>query len=384
VKVLVVAVPAAGHLHPLLPLVEALLAQGDEVVVATAEDQAGVVARSGAAFVPAGHGEMDWFGKLQGHVRGAPGDGLAPGRINHYFFPRLFAEIAAADQVDDVLAAGQWLHPDLVVFETYALAGPLVADLLGVPGVHHLIGPMLPSDVIELGNDAVSPIWRSFGRDVPGHAGLYRGLTIEITPPSLEAEVVPGGNTIGLQPAPPPARTPSPLTPPLVYLTLGTFFGANVGIFQAALEGLAAEPVQIVVTVGADGDPAALGPVPANAQVQRFIPQAALLPDCSAVIHHAGAGTMFGSLTHGLPQVVVPQGADNFVNGELLSKAGAGVALYPDEVTPDRIREAVRTVLGEPSYAAAAGRLAAEIAAMPTAPEVARTLAQRVAGRSSP
>ena len=90
--------------------------------------------------------------------------------------------------IDEVVAIGRKLEPDLVLFETYALAGPLAAEVLGVPGVHHLISPMLPHDVLALADDAVSPIWRSFDSGTPGYGGLYRGITIEITPPSLEGQ----------------------------------------------------------------------------------------------------------------------------------------------------------------------------------------------------
>jgi UDP:flavonoid glycosyltransferase YjiC (YdhE family) len=373
-KVLVVCVPGSGHVNPLLPLVEALLAQGDRVVVASGADAGAAVVGSGAEFRPSGHGEMDWFETLRSRVRGFPGDGLAPERINHYFIPRLFAEIAAADMLDDVLACGRELGPDLVLFETYALAGPLAADLLDVPGVHHLISPMLPPDVMELANDAISPLWRSFGRDAPGYGGVYRGSTIEVSPPSLETQRVPSGQRLALRAAPRPAQQPGSSSPPTVYVTLGTFFGGNLDVFRTVLSGLAADALQVVVTVGADQDPAALAPVPGNARVERFIPQADILPRCSAVIHHGGSGTMFGSLSHGVPQIVIPQGADNFINGELLARAGAGTVLGPGALTPERVRHAVRSVLGDSSYTDAARRLAAEMATMPAPDEVARTL----------
>jgi UDP:flavonoid glycosyltransferase YjiC (YdhE family) len=379
-NILVVSVPASGHLNPLLPLVDAFLAQGDRVVVATGSDPGGAVARSGAEFWPAGHGEMDWFATVQSRVRGFPGDGLAPERINYYFVPRLFADIAAIDMIDDVLACGRQLGPDLVLFETYAFAGPLAAVLLGVPGVHHLIGPMLPHAVLELANDALSPLWRSFGRDAPGYGGVYSGITIELSPPSLQALQIPSGERLELRPAPLPEREATASSPPLVYVTLGTFFGGNLDVFRTVLAGLAAEALEVVVTVGADQDPAALAPLPANARVEPFIPQADLLPRCSAVVHHGGSGTMFGSLAHGVPQVVIPQGADNFINGGLLAAAGAGKVLEPGEVTPERVRDALRSVLEEGSYADAARRLATEVAAMPASAEVAQMLLSRFGG----
>jgi len=380
-KILAVATPGAGHVNPMMPLIEAFLAQGDEVTVSAGEDPGGVVARAGASFRVAGRGEMDWFADLRARVlHGLPGDGLAPERINHYFVPRLFAEVAALDMIDDVVAIGREVRPDLVLFESYALAGPLAAEVLGVPGVHQLISPMLPHEVMALADDAVSPIWRSFDRSTPGYGGLYRGITVEINPPSLEEQAVPGGESLAMRPAPLPAAGPARGDPPCVYLTLGTMFG-NAEVFLTALAGLAGDDVEVVVTVGAGGDPAALEPVPANARVERFIPQAELLPRCAAVVHHGGSGTMYGSLAHGVPQVVLPQGADNFVNGWLLARCGAGVTIGPEEFGSGAVRDAVRLVLTDPSYAESAARLAEELAALPEPAEVARTLRDRVGSR---
>lgn len=377
-RVLAVATPAAGHINPMLPLIEALLAQGDEVTVAAGVDPGGVVARSGAAFRVAGRGEMEWFHDLQARVlHGSPGDGLSPERINHYFFPRLFAEVAVPDTIDEVVALGRELRPDLVVFETYALAGPLAAEVLGIPGVHHLISPMLPHDVSQLADDAVAPIWRSFDHITPGHAGLYQGITIEISPPTLEAQVVPAGESLAMRPAPLPATEPTRTDPPCIYLTLGTFFANNTEVFRTALAGLANEDVEVIVTVGADNDPAALEPVPANTRVARYVPQADLLPRCSVVIHHGGAGTMYGSLAHGLPQVVLPQGADNFVNGELLARCGAGLTIGPENLTPEAVRDAVHSLLTDPSYDYTARQLARELAELPEPKHVAQQLEAR-------
>ena len=377
-KILVVATPGAGHVNPMLPLIQAFLAQGDEVTVAAGEDPGGVVARTGAAFHVAGRGEMAWFRDLQARVlRGNPGDGIASERINHYFFPRLFAEVAAPDMIDDVVALGTRFSPDLVVFETYALAGPLAAEVLGVPGVHHLISPMLPHDVTELADDAVSPMWRSLDRFTPGYCGLYRGITIEVSPPSLERQSVPAGESLAMRPVPSPARKFVRADPACVYLTLGTFFGGNTEVFRTALAGLAEENIEVVVTVGADNDPAALDPIPANTRVERYVPQAALLPRCAAVIHHGGAGTMYGSLAHGLPQVVLPQGADNFVNGGLLATCGAGLSIGPEQLTPAAVRDAVRSVLTGPSYRDTALQLREEMAALSDPANVARGLRDR-------
>jgi UDP:flavonoid glycosyltransferase YjiC (YdhE family) len=377
VRVLVVTASGAGHVNPLLPLATALVAQGDQVLVVSDAGNTGSVEREGLAFRPVGSGEMVWFERLRARTKGAPGDGLPRERISHYFIPRIFGEIATDDMIDDVLAAGREFGPDLVLFETYAFAGPLAAELLGVPGVNHLLGPMLPHEVLELVDDAVRPLWRSFDRDAPSYAGVYRDLTVAICPPSLDPLRPPTGDLIYLRPAgasepPTPARAR-----PLVYVTLGTSFG-NMDVFRVVLEGLSEEPIDAVVTVGETHDPDALGPLPANVRAERFIPQAELLPSCAAVVHHGGSGTTLGSLAHGLPQLVLPQGADNFVNGALIERAGIGRVLGPGQLTPAAVRESVHSLLHDPHPTAAAQQAAREIASMPSAEDVAHILRDRI------
>lgn len=380
-KVLVVSTPGPGHVNPLRPLVQALIGGGDRVAVAAAAGAALLAEEMGATFYPCGNEESVWFDRLRARTRGAPGDGLAPERINHYFLPRLFGEIATDDMIDDVLSCGREFGPDMVLFENYAFGGPLVADLLGVAGVNHLLGPLPEHGVMELVNDAVSPLWRSFDRDVPGYGGAYRDLTIQICPPSFEPRQVPVGESLTLRPAPLPQEAANAGARPLVYVTLGTSFNANFQVFRAVVDGLADEPIEVVVTVGSDQDPAALTPIPANARVERFIPQATLLPSCSAVVHHGGAGTMFGTLAHGLPQVVIPQGADNFINAEMVERAGVAEVLRPGEVNAESVRDAVRRTLREPSYALAGRKAADEIATMATCDEVASNLRARYGHR---
>ena len=200
-------------------------------------------------------------------------------------------------------------------------------------------------------------------------------------PAVARAAPSPLGSSLTLRPASLPQEVPNAGSRPLVYVTLGTAFNANFHIFRAVVDGLAEEPIEVVVTVGTDQDPAALAPIPANARVERFIPQATLLPTCSTVVHHGGAGTMFGTLAHGLPQVVIPQGADNFINAEMVERAGVAEVLRPGEVTVESVRDAVRRTLREPSYALAGRNAADEIVSMATPDEVARDLRVRYGDR---
>lgn len=392
-KVLFASVPQSGHVLPLLPLARALAAQGDEVVFATGPNAVPLIDAVGVRTIGVGGGFDVWWQALAARTRGKPGDGLPPERIGPYFAPRLFAEAGAAEMVDELLGTVRDLRPDLVVYDSYCFAAPLAAAIEGVPSVHHTIGPGLDVTILELCTDALSPLWRSFGYAVPPFAGLYRGLTIDVCPrhlgpghPPVATDVqamrpvTVRDGTDGTLPSESPDWLGSLRDRPVVYVTLGTMSNTDTGVFRAAIEALADEPVNVVVTVGRNGDPAALAPVPDNARVERFVPQALVLPHCAAVIHHAGSGTMFGALAYGLPQVAIPQGADNFVNARVLADAGVAVQLLPGSVTAASVRGAIRRVLDDASFGSAAKQIADEIARMPTAAEVAEMLTDRHAG----
>ena len=81
-----------------------------------------------------------------------------------------------------------------------------------------------------------------------------------------------------------------------------------------------------------------------------------------------------GALAHGLPQVILPQGADNFRNAAMIERSGAGVAISPESVNPESVRAAVLELLERTNYVAAANALAVELAAMPSPQVVAGAL----------
>jgi UDP:flavonoid glycosyltransferase YjiC (YdhE family) len=292
--------------------------------------------------------------------------------------------------VDELLAAGRDFRPDLVIYDPLTYAGPLVAALLDVPRARHTVGLLTAPDALDLVTDAVSPIWHEFGLPVPPLAGTQSGTTVTIAPAALDPAAAGLADVQPLRPVPlphggpPPSGLPARLWErPVVYLTMGTFSNANVPLFRLLLEALGDLPVNVLATVGRDVDPAALGPLPPGAHVERFVPQADVLPHCAAAVHHAGAGTTFGILAHALPSVAVPQSADNFAIAERLAAAGAARVLMPGEVDVGAVRAAALAVLDGDGIRDAAKRLAGDIAAMPPPAEVAALLRDRVTGAGS-
>jgi hypothetical protein len=175
---------------------------------------------------------------------------------------------------------------------------------------------------------------------------------------------------------------------PLVYMTFGTVLGhmsIAADVYRAALDAISRLPVRGLLTVGHQFDRSVLGPIPPNVRVEAWVDQADVLPQAALVVCHGGSGTAFGAVAGGVPVVVVPLFADQFVNGRRIADSGAGLVVEADpgagrgprraieEHDAPRIAGAVEAALGEPSHRIQARRIAAEMAAAPTVDEVLDT-----------
>ncbi|MDQ6909643.1 MAG: hypothetical protein M3Z84_02480 [Actinomycetota bacterium] len=131
----------------------------------------------------------------------------------------------------------------------------------------------------------------------------------------------------------------------------------------------------MIVTIGPDTDPAALGPQPPNVHFEPYISQELLLPSCDVVVNQGGTAIL-PILAHGLPILVLPQGANQFHNADACVAAGVGRGLLPAGVSPESVRAEVSTLLEVCSFGENARGIAREIQAMPGPEEGVRLLEQ--------
>jgi MGT family glycosyltransferase len=150
---------------------------------------------------------------------------------------------------------------------------------------------------------------------------------------------------------------------PLVLVSFSTTgLWDQSGRIRNTLEGLAGESVRVLVSASQAMD---LGPIPDNAAIRPFVPHQRVLDGAALTVTHAGHGTVAASLAHGVPVVALPNpAADQPFLAARVQQLGAGLAL-DGESGPTAIRIAVREVMTQPSYAAAAAKLAIAIQAAP-------------------
>ena len=149
-------------------------------------------------------------------------------------------------------------------------------------------------------------------------------------------------------------------------------FGVPTASAEKLLEAMAQLDVEVIATLDAEQQ-SQLTHVPDNVKISDFVPLGAVLPTCSAIVSHLGTGTLASALIHGVPHVGVNDGFQAWgepLIGQQLTERGVGLFIADDEPDPARVAQALREVLGDPSYRRNAAQVREEMLAMPTPLEI--------------
>lgn len=369
--------PAYGHLYPMMPLAGAARAAGHEVTFAIAGEFVGRLQRLGFPAIDVGLTFDEAFGQFVagGYPNGIPrGD---DGRPDLDAGGHLFVDVFGRSTATDLLPRLNDLAPDLVVYEHYDLGAGMAARVAGIPAAVLPVSPMVPT-AVERGflGRRVGDLYADFGLPQAA-AGDESDLMIDLFPSAVQdPRAERRRNRIALRPtsySEPGAAVPRWIVTSdraLVYVTLGTVVSGD-DVLRPAIEAVAGLDADVLVTLG-NAEGAALGPLPGNVHVERFVDQGAVLDRAALAVHHGGSGTMLDCLGRGVPQVVLPKGADQFVNADLLTSADLAVVLEPADAAPSAIADAAQRTLGNRTPEIEAVRR--EIAAMPDLADVVATL----------
>jgi UDP:flavonoid glycosyltransferase YjiC (YdhE family) len=362
-----------GHAFPAIALGAELARRGHRVCLETWSKWQQYVEDGGMEFSPAPVYEV-W-----------PGDGglsLKPYQ----------AAVRAARETVEVIAG---FDPDVVIADILTVAAALAAEMDGrawgtlVPHVFPMPEPGFPPYSIgaRLPRTPVgAAIWRSMdplvrmgteqGRDqlnearrrvdlppLPWiHGGISRELAIVATFPQLEyprsrwePSVRVTGPLMWEQPYG-DAELP-PGDDPLVLVAPSTSQDPDQRMLEAALVGLAGEPVRVLATYNRRPPPRPLR-VPPNARLVEWVSYARTMPLCSAVVCHAGHGTLMRALSCGVPVVACPAAGDMAENAARIAWARVGVSLPRRLVSARGVRLAVRRLVADSGYTRRAGQLA--------------------------
>jgi UDP:flavonoid glycosyltransferase YjiC (YdhE family) len=373
--------PAYGHVYPVMPLALAARAAGHEVRFATTGPFLPKLAAVGfpthdvGLTIEQARDDLVLTASLGRTPKGADG------RPDLDFGGTLFIDVLGRRTAADLAPVLAAQRPDLVVYEQYEFGAAVAAHAAGIPAVCHSLSPRAPDEIIRaISGNRMERLWAECGVATPALDPFTGDAYLDIFPTALQ---LPGFLThparVPIRPIPyaePGASMPEWVgrrNRPLVYLTLGTVVATDE-VLLPAIEGLAVLDADVLVALGAaTGE--ALGPLPGNVHVEGFVDQAAVLASSSLVVHHGGSGTVLGALTAGTPQLLLPKGADQFLNADLLAAAGLAAVLEPAQATADAVATMAKLELEERRPAADAAR--GELATMPAPAEVLDELVGR-------
>jgi MGT family glycosyltransferase len=420
-SVIIGSIPAHGHVTPLLAVAENFVKRGDDVRFITGKRFAERVRATGASFVPL-PGEADYDdrsflaefperGRLKGHKAIA------------FDVEHVFARPAKA-QYETLMAAHATRPADAVLAEPAFLGAafllehprsarpavivcgvlPLPLDSpdkapfgMGLPPARLLNRrrntalAALNRRVLRGPSETVNDLHRQVhGTQMPGGFmdwGRRADTIVQFSVPAFEYP---------MSDAPPNLHFAGPLsatgshaplpewwsdldgTRPIVHVTQGTLANTDYRqVIAPTLRALAHDDVLVVVSTG--GRPLdTLPPLPANARAAEYLPYDDLLPRTAVYVTNGGYGGVQFALRHGVPIVATGGKEDKPEVGARVAWSGVGRRIRTERPTPRALRRAILAVLNEPRYRQASQRVAADMAAAPGFPELARIVDELV------
>ncbi|MFB8166992.1 glycosyltransferase [Kitasatospora purpeofusca] len=365
-RFLLVVPPLTGHVNPTVGLARELVARGHEVAWTGTE----------TALRPLLGPDATVFGTGTRAFRAQGGHGLAAVRSlwEGFIVPYARFTTKALD------AAVREFRPDALLVDQHTPAGALVAHR------HRLPWGTLAPGAMELGRPfrglplleewmtgLLLGLWRRAGLPEEEYVDprFSPALVLAFTGPALTGpEPVPAhlaavGPVLTDRPAD-PAFPWERLLPERrrVLVTMGTLSGELGADFLA-------RAVRALELCGPDVQPVFAAPgellpeLPGHAVAVDRAPVLELMRRgvLDAVLCHGGMNTVGEALVHGLPLVTAPIRHDQPFVAAQVAAAGAGLRVPFARVTPDHLAAALRSVLDEPGYRAAAARVGAELLA---------------------
>jgi MGT family glycosyltransferase len=418
-KILFAALPAIGHVNPLLAIARLAKVRGDDVLFTTGRLFKGAVEAGGARFVPLAD-EADYdYRAMEKLIDDWPTLPPGPPQIRK-IFERVFLGMMGpqAETLRGVIAAEA---PDVIVADSlfYGIA-PLLLDRSrprppivacgvtfltldrpdGAPGGLGLPPARDEADrrryaetAAEIDDTLFAPIrayadakLAAMGLPKLPHSVFQSGVLLadaylQPTVRAFEYDFGPLPPTIhfvGSLP-PPPSTEPRPDWwgdldggRKLVLVTQGTFANHDLGeVIEPTIQALAGrDDLLVIVTTGGRPVEDVRGPIPANARLARFLDYGALLPRLDLLVTNGGYGTVSLALRAGVPIVSAGLTEDKAEVGARVAWSGIGVHLASKAASVEAVREGVKQVLGTPAYRERARAMAASFAAVDTRREI--------------
>jgi MGT family glycosyltransferase len=357
--VLMVGVAAHGHTHPHLPVIAELVARGHRVTYAIPATFADMVAATGAT--PLVHTSV-----LPDQSRGQqwPTDPVVGTALFLDEAVQALPQIAAglADDVPDVALHDIGGYPALVLARRWGIpAIQLSPAMVAWDGFEDDLAEDLafrqePGYRDHLARFAAWLAEHGIDDDPEQFVGRPARSIVEI-PRALQPFADRVDPDVYTFVGPDLARRaqeeqwPEPERP-LVLVSFGSAYHDEPDLFRACAAAFGPLSWDVVLAVGPHVDLDALGELPPNVAVHRWVPQLGVLGRASAFVTHAGMGGCAEGLWAGVPMIAIPRAVDQFGNAGMLEALGVSRTVRAEDATPEALRAALVALTSSPDVAA--------------------------------
>jgi MGT family glycosyltransferase len=136
----------------------------------------------------------------------------------------------------------------------------------------------------------------------------------------------------------------------VLYISMGTVLQGLDSFFQTCKKAFRDFEGKVVLSIGKSTDITKLGEFPDNFIVRTYVPQLDVLQHTDLFITHGGMNSTSEALYYEVPLIVIPQTSDQPLIANRLVELHAGYQIDPDKVSVKKLNEAVQTILSDPSY----------------------------------
>lgn len=364
VAVVLSVLPGYGHLHPMIPLAEALIRCGCTVSFKTSPSFAPIIRDLGYCAQEVG---PNWT--LSQDIR----DTMAafPRESSKELWSRIFGLRSAAVLAALVEQEGfSSTSPDVLIYDDHDFGAAIYGELLGSFRVCVATTYRSPIESLRM---RWLPLWTEL-RILVGLAAdsemqaFWGDLCLDTLPASFQPnplasrrgldEYMRGSGIDRMNLMPGMCNRGHP-PEPRIGITFGTVYSQFLPSMQSACDALSDEGFEVsTFGTGSRSRGRSTEVVASRASYLAWLRRQ------SIVVCHGGRGTLLDCLEFGIPVVCLPTGADQSYNSFRVSSLGAGIDLGQDANGYGDMVKAVLEIARHDLYAANARRLSREISEM--------------------
>ena len=359
-KIVFFNIPAHGHTNPTLGIVKELIKNNHEVYYYSYEIMREKIESSGAHFIPCD--KYDTQTKLTNEDK----DKIAKDLV---FSTNLIVDMTLS--LDDaILKEMEELKPDVIIADSMAFWGKLIAKKLNIPfisstttfafnkysarvmkkdgpGLFQLIKsiPKINKSLDKLRQKGykVKSVLDIIGNDENTSTIVYTSKYFQPYSDTFNDNYAFIGPVLRES-----SEKIEKIEIPTVYISLGTVNNNNKAFYMNCFTALKDEKLRVIMSVGGDTDIESLGKIPDNFIVKKHVDQISVLEVSDAFITHCGMNSTSEGLYFGVPLILFPQTTEQKGVANRVKELGAGKFLEKTN-NPENIKNTVLEVLKDKS-----------------------------------